>query len=192
MSTAERPWRCFVAVPIGAELREALAEHVARLRRLDGADAAWRWTDAEGWHVTLAFLGATEPAAVPGLGRSLATVAASHVPFELATGGHGAFPSRGRARVLWYGLADADGQLGRLARETQAAAGLDPEARFRAHLTLARARERDGTDASRLLSAHSPPGRVEVDRIVLYRSHLGRGPAQYEELASAPLTGDGP
>ena len=31
MSTAERPWRCFVAVPIGAELREALAEHVARV-----------------------------------------------------------------------------------------------------------------------------------------------------------------
>ncbi len=84
MSTAERPWRCFVAVPIGTELRTSLAEHVARLRRLDGADAAWRWTEAEGWHVTLAFLGATEPAAVPGLGRSLATVAASHVPFALS------------------------------------------------------------------------------------------------------------
>jgi RNA 2',3'-cyclic 3'-phosphodiesterase len=192
MSTAERPWRCFVAVPIPDDLRAALAEHVARLRRLDGADAAWRWTDPEGWHVTLAFLGATEASAVPGLERSLVTVAASHSPFAIVTGGHGAFPSRGRARVLWYGIADADGQLRRLARETQTAVGLDSESRFRAHLTLARARERDGSDASHLLSISSPPGQIAVDRIVLYRSHLGRGPAHYEELASAPLSGDGP
>lgn len=184
---AERPPRCFVAVPIGAELRAALAGHVARLRRIDGADAAWRWTDAEGWHVTLAFLGATDSSAIPGLGRSLATVAAGHAPFALATGSVGTFPSRTRARVVWYGITDADGQLRRLARETQAAVGLDPESRFRAHLTLARARERNGSDSSQLLSVTPPTGQVQVDRLILYRSHLGRGPARYEELASAPL-----
>jgi hypothetical protein len=28
---------------------------------------------------------------------------------------------------------------------------------------------------------------VAIERLVLYRSHLGHGPAHYEELATAPL-----
>jgi 2'-5' RNA ligase len=30
---------------------------------------------------------------------------------------------------------------------------------------------------------------LRVDRVVLYRSHLGRGPARYEALAAASLGG---
>jgi 2'-5' RNA ligase len=66
--------------------------------------------------------------------------------------------------------------------------GLPPDARFRGHLTLGRARDRFGTDASALLDrADGPVSRLEVDRLVLYRSHLGRDPARYEALSSAPL-----
>lgn len=190
MATADRPWRCFVAVPIPDDLRAALDEYVAHLRRLDGADASWRWTDADGWHVTLAFLGATDPDAVPALSRALAAVARDASSFALTSGSLGSFPGPARARVLWYGIADADGALRRLARAVQAAVGLEPEPRFRAHLTLARARDRLGADATALTSADPPPpGRIDVDRLVLCRSYLGRGPARYEALASASLGG---
>jgi 2'-5' RNA ligase len=185
----ERPWRCFVAVPIGGELREAVAACSSALQALPEAHA-WSWTDAAGWHVTLAFLGATDPARVPSLGRALAAIARRGGTFTVACGGLGAFPSRGRARVLWYGVTDTDGRLRDLAREVQAATGLQPEDRFRAHLTLARARDRSGTDAGPLLASGQPPeGQIEVDHMVLYRSHLGRGPARYEALAVAPLSG---
>lgn len=186
MADAQRPWRCFVAIPIGAELHAAVEERVQVLRSLPGADA-WRWTDAEAWHVTLAFLGATPPASVPRLAAALEDVARAHVGFGLDAGGLGAFPSRSRARVLWYGVADPDGRLRGLAGAVRTAVGLPEDDRFRGHLTLARARDRFGAEAASLLDVASPASRLDVDRLVLYRSHLGRGPARYEALATAPL-----
>jgi 2'-5' RNA ligase len=188
MAEDGRPWRCFVAVPIPDDLRRALAEYVARLRQVDGADARWRWTDADGWHVTLAFLGSTRPDAVPALRNALASVATDARAFSLTSGSLGSFPRPARARVLWYGISDGEERLAQLARSVQAAVGLEPEPRFRAHLTLARARDRVGTDATRMMAGDPPPpGRIDVDQLVLFRSHLGRGPARYEALASAPL-----
>jgi 2'-5' RNA ligase len=109
------------------------------------------------------------------------------------TGGLGAFPSRGRARVLWYGVGDPEGRLGRLARAVRAAVGLPPEDRFRGHLTLARARDRLGTDARGLLdNVPAPAVRLAVEQLILFRSHLGRGPARYEALATARLRGAAP
>lgn len=170
-------------------MREAVAACVTQLRARDDA-GAWRWTDPEGWHVTLAFLGATDPAEVPRVASALAGVAAAHEPFELDAGGLGAFPSTRRARVLWYGIADPGGRLAAVARELHDALGLEAGGRFRGHLTLARARDRLGTDASALLVGVTPAtARLAVDRLVLYRSHLGRGPARYEALTTAPLGG---
>lgn len=187
----DRPWRCFVAVPIGPELRAAMEDCAGHLRDRAG-DADWRWTEPEAWHVTLAFMGATDPALVPGLGSALSEVAVDHEAFELRAGGLGTFPSRGRARVLWYGVADSEGRLARLARAVREAVGLPPEDRFRGHLTLARARDRLGTDAGGLLDIPAPETRLSVDRLILFRSHLGRGPAHYEALATAPLQGAAP
>jgi 2'-5' RNA ligase len=191
VAKSDRPWRCFVAVPIDTALREALAAITGDLRGRPGAEA-WRWTDADGWHVTLAFLGATDPAAVPRLASALVTVAGAHPPVALAAGGLGAFPSRTRARVLWYGVADPHGALRRLAHSVADACGLAADGRFRGHLTLARVRDRDGTDAAALVEAPTEPATLRVDRLVLFRSHLGRGPARYEAIATAALRGGSP
>jgi 2'-5' RNA ligase len=188
MSPDHRPWRCFVAVPIDEELRAGLSKAVGDLRARDGADA-WRWTDAEAWHVTLAFLGATDPGSVPRLSSAVAAVARTHRPFTVVAGGLGAFPGQRRARVLWYGVADPRGELRRLAGDAARAVGLPDEDRFRGHLTLARARDRHGSDASSLQEVAVAPGFLRVDRLVLFRSHLGRGPARYEALATLPLGG---
>lgn len=189
MPAQDRPWRCFVAVPIGPDLREAVAACSTALQARAPAHD-WRWTDAAAWHVTLAFMGGTDPAAIPGISGRLARLGEDEAPFTLAAGGLGAFSSRSRARVLWFGIADPDGRLRRLARDVQRAAGMEPESRFRGHLTLARLRNGHETDASDLLGdAPAPTLPFEVDRVVLYRSHLGGGPARYEELAVAPLTG---
>ena len=191
MADAELPWRCFVAVPIDSELRAAI-ERVARdLRARPGAEG-WRWADAEAWHVTLAFLGATDPDQVSRLSEALERVGAAHDAMELPVGGLGAFPSRARARVLWYGISDAGGSLRQLAEAVRGALGMVTDERFRGHLTLARARDRFGTDAGALVDAPAPTSRLVVDRLELYRSHLGRGPASYEALTTVPLRGVAP
>ena len=189
-------WRCFVAIPLPDGLRSALEAAVAGWRaEADGARL--RWTDPAGWHLTLAFLGSVEPDLVPRLVDAIAGAAAAVQRHALRAGGLGAFPSPRRARVIWYGAGDPDGSAQHLADEVRRRLNawvpqLAEEKPFRAHVTLARARDERGMDVSDWLQRHSAPGGViPIDRVVLYRSHLGRGPAQYEALASAPVGSGG-
>ena len=179
-------WRCFVAVPIAEALRNDLRSEVARWRT-EEAVSGLRWTDPEAWHVTLAFIGATEPPLVPEHRDRLAAVAGAHAATISVTGGLGAFPSPARARVAWYGVEDQDGRLARLAADVAATLGLDASRPFRPHLTLARARRQPVDLRSWIASASAPAGVLTTDRIQLMRSHTGRGPARYETLASLKL-----
>ena len=131
-------WRCFVAVPLGDALRATLAETVEPWR-LEPVGPDLRWTDADSWHVTLNFLGPTQPTAIPGLIADLHEAVTTQAPFTVATGGLGTFPGSGRARSVWYGLTDADGRLATLAAAVGAPNPLQ------AHVTLARVRMRYGT-----------------------------------------------
>ena len=181
-------WRLFVAVPIGEELRADLAVSVAAWQARPELDGL-RWTDPATWHVTLHFLGATHPAAVDAITTSLEEVAARHEPMRLATGALGGFPSAGRARVAWYGVADRDRRLRRIAADVQATLAPEERPRFRAHVTLARARSEPVDLRPWIADAQPPPpdAGLEVGEILLMRSHLGRGPARYESLASLRL-----
>jgi 2'-5' RNA ligase len=183
----ERPWRCFLAVPIPESLRASLADAVAAVRSDPRVEAEWRFADPGGWHVTLAFLGATPVLSVGPLVDRVADAVGELAPFEVSTGGLGGFPSRRHARVLWYGVSCPDLRLRELARVVQAAAGLEDGAPFRPHITMARARDRRGADAAELTSAEVPAGSVAIQGMTLFRSHLGRGPAHYEVLAEVPL-----
>ena len=183
--TDER-WRCFVAVPIGEVLRDDL-RIVAESWRARTDLAGLRWTDPDAWHVTLAFLGPTEPATVPELIERLAEVAGAHEVSISATGGLGAFPGAGRARVAWYGVEDGEDRLARLAADVATALGLDASRRLRPHVTLARARRQPVDLRPWLSSGSAPEGTLTTDRIQLMRSHTGRGPARYETLAAMNL-----
>lgn len=189
MSAAEapRPWRCFVAVPLPPDLRAALHAWVAAARRDSDLDSDWRWTDPDGWHVTLAFLGATPAEAVPEIVERLTADLAGLSGFTVSAGGIGAFPSRGRARVLWYGVRDEGRRLADLARLVRGATGVEEASPFRAHVTLARSRDRHGLALPSLSVEGLPAADVPVSTVGFIRSHLGRGPAHYETLASIPL-----
>jgi 2'-5' RNA ligase len=185
--TAPRPWRCFVAVPLPGSLRDELRTWVAATRAAQDLEADWRWTEPDGWHLTLAFLGATPAEAVSAILERLARGLAGRAGFSVPAGGLGAFPSRNRARVLWYGIQDRDGRLAELATMVRAATGTDDEARFRPHVTLARARDRHGTMVPALPIETLPVGEVPVSGVWLMRSHLGSGPARYESLGEVAL-----
>ena len=185
-------WRCFVAVPLPESLRSALADVVGAWRRdILGPDL--RWTDAAGWHLTLAFLGWIDAGLSDDILRRLVAPARDVRPIELAGGGLGAFPSPRRARVLWYGMTDAAGAARSLAEGiTKALAPIVPRVEegtpFRPHVTLARARAVRGIDLSAWIARRAvPSGVVPLERVILYRSHLGRGPAQYEPLGSVTV-----
>lgn len=179
-------WRCFVAVPIGRELRATLAPAVAAWSERPDL-AGLRWSEPESWHVTLAFLGAVPATDVPRVAGALETAGLGAEASELPTGGVGGFPSVSRARVAWYGVSDPAERLRSLAEAVRHALALPGSAPFHGHVTLARARSTPVELRPWVESAAPPEGSLVVDRIELMRSHLGRGPARYEVLATTPL-----
>jgi 2'-5' RNA ligase len=185
---SDERWRCFVAVPTPARLRAALAEASTSWRSRPDL-AGLRWAEPASWHLTLAFLGATDPDRVPAITAALAQAAAQHRPWRAATGGLGGFPSAARARVAWYGVADPDRALARLSAAIRAVVEIDQPAHFRQHITLARARREPVDLRAWIAEGGAPAGHLPVYRVQLMRSHLGRGPARYETLATATLGG---
>ncbi|MGH2688876.1 MAG: RNA 2',3'-cyclic phosphodiesterase, partial [Actinomycetota bacterium] len=134
--------RLFVAVGI-PERQKRSVEKAVQVLRLAIGDAG-RWVPRENWHATVKFLGEVPDAhlaeVLAVVGRN--TAAASRTTSALT--GVGAFPSLGRARVLWVGLSDAEGRLAALAaglEEALGEAGFRRESRpLHPHLTLARLR----------------------------------------------------
>jgi 2'-5' RNA ligase len=180
-----KPLRLFVAFDVPPAVRDAAEASVAPWReRFPRA----KWVPKQNQHVTLKFLGTTWPRLVPWVHGTVATVAQAHAPVPTRVLGLGAFPKARRARVLWVGLDDTATDLARIA------AGLDealsrefaPEKRaFTPHLTVARFDppvELEGLEDAELVSEP-----FEIDRIVLYRSHLRRPAPVYEELGAFAL-----
>lgn len=178
--------RTFVAVPMGAEARHRLAHLV------DGADPIpGRALHPRKWHLTLRFLGEIDAVQLDRVTASLDQSDLGEA-FPMRWGGLGAFPRPRKATVLWVGVDRGEAELVALAEaveESVVAAGLPPEERpFRPHLTLSRIRPPQ--DVAVLVDATAPLGvAMDVDRVALYRSHLGGSKgARYEELESFPLS----
>jgi len=189
--------RLFYAVPVPADARAKVGELIDRVQSSVGDGMARiRWVRVDGLHLTLRFLGATPARLQPALAAAADTVASAAAPFEVALSGGGAFPSLSRPRSLWVGvseggdgLTDLADRLSQLAREV----GIELETRpFAAHLTLGRTDGvRLGPAAARALAdaASAIDIRFTADRVVLFRSLLGGGPARYEPLHEARLGG---
>jgi 2'-5' RNA ligase len=186
-----KPLRLFVAVEIPERAKRAVEEAVAPIRE---AFPRSRWAPIENWHVTLTFLGSTYPRLVSWVRESTEGVAAEHGPVITRLTGLGSFPSPNRTRVLWVGLDDPDGRLAAVAAglEEAFAAEFEPEGRaFTPHLTVARSDPPLRLDPT-VLATPVIASAFTIDRLVLFRSHLGRPAPRYEELEGFPLGGPAP
>lgn len=179
--------RLFLAVDPPDDARRRLVATIAE--QLDGRPLPGRPSPPENWHLTLRFLGDTDEV---GYERLLATLDQAELPAAFAAGfdGLGAFPRPERATVLWVGIDPGRDALAELANQVEdavEAAGWAPEERpFRPHLTLARIWPHQDVRPV-LAKVHPTVPPWPVDAVRLYRSHLGRGPARYEELEVFPL-----
>jgi 2'-5' RNA ligase len=182
-----KPIRLFVAFDVPSAVREAADASVAPWRaRFPRA----KWVPPANQHVTLKFLGSTWPRLVPWVHETVAAVAAAHAPVPTRVLGPGAFPNARRARVLWVGLDDAKGRLVRIAAALDEAFSREfaPEKRgFTPHLTVARFDPPVPLEGLEEVELVSEP--FDIDRIVLFRSHLRRPAPAYEELGAFEFGG---
>jgi 2'-5' RNA ligase len=186
--------RLFIGLPLDEAARERIAAIVEGVRATEPAGRGVRWVRLDGLHLTLRFLGPTPESRLAALAEAIQAAAAGSEPIGLRIAGAGAFPTRGRPRALWLGITDGTDRLGVLAGRLEEAlerAGWAREERpFRPHLTLARADGvRSGPDTVAALAAAVGDTSIDarLDRIVLFESITGTGPARYEPRAQALL-----
>lgn len=172
-------------MPVPEAQRAAMADFLAACA---AAAPLFRWTPISNLHLTVRFIGSIDRGLVEAIADRLA--ARSLRAFDLELGGLGTFGRGRHVRVVWDGLRRGAEAVAALAAEVEAecaTAGLVAEKRpFQAHLTLARARPRDGAE----LPALPEPPAVSpwrASELVLYASRFSRAGATYEPLRAVKL-----
>jgi 2'-5' RNA ligase len=167
--------RLFVSVEPPAAVLDRLSSLVSSARSAPGG-ANVRWAGRDTWHMTLRFLGEVDDPApvIEALSdASLPAVTAVLGPTVELLG----------KRVVMVPVSGL-GELADAVVEATADFGEPPEDRaFRGHLTLGRL----GRSSRPACLGEPVAGEWRVDALALVRSHLGDGPARYENLFRRPL-----
>ncbi|MGH3651169.1 MAG: RNA 2',3'-cyclic phosphodiesterase [Acidimicrobiia bacterium] len=183
MSDGPLVGRVFVAAPLPPDVRFALGERVSEMA------VPGRVAPADNWHVTLRFLDTVDRVTYERFLSELGRMG-EQFSFPASLDGFGAFPNPRKATVFLAGVGRGSADLAllnELAEEAAVSSGLLPEERpFHPHLTLSRIRP--PVDVRHLIEEDLDLG-WRCDRVVVFRSHLGRGPARYEPLDSVNLIG---
>ena len=188
--------RLFIAIELTEALRTSLAALQNDLKR-QLSPRVVRWTNPDGIHLTLKFLGDTPADRVEAIARAMEAAAVSFAPFSFTVAGFGCFPNLRRAKVLWVGLPEMPKALAGLQRATDlhlTRLGFDKETRsFSPHLTLGRVnKDISRADREKLVGVVAQAqvgvlGTVPVLETVLFQSDLRPGGAVHTALARAML-----
>lgn len=189
---ADRLVRLFIALPLPEQTRRALDKIIQDLKR---GSAAVRWVRPDHIHLTLRFLGDTEPSQIPALAALIDSAAGAHPTMSLSLDRLGAFPNLRSPRVYWIGSADQQAVEGLQAlaatiEQGVQERGFEPEKKlFKPHLTLGRVKQPDNRDRlGQLIETYRMPAlRVPLTEIVLFQSTLTPQGPIYRRLHASPL-----
>jgi 2'-5' RNA ligase len=197
-----KTFRAFIAVGLPEDVRRWLREARALLQgRIPSASV--RWTNPNGIHITLKFLGEIPVESASVIRSAMEAAAAQRCPFTLVVEGLGCFPNAGRPRVIWAGVRreEALDDLNARLEEGLERIGFPKERRaFSPHLTLGRVREgvspKELGEIGRMVTGApcSPPIAMEVTGYSLFKSVLRPTGAEYsvQYRASFPPGSAGP
>ncbi|MGA2072936.1 MAG: RNA 2',3'-cyclic phosphodiesterase [Terriglobia bacterium] len=180
--------RAFIAIDLPESIRGTLRRKQTAFRSVSPAA---RWTQLEGIHLTLKFLGEVPDHKVREVSEGLKKLGPFE-PFAIRVKGFGFFPDGRRPRVFWVGIEES-ASLIRLAEQVDKAMGAIGFAReeraFRPHLTLARFGEPQAQPA--LQTAISQQGEqdlgdFEVSEFFLFESRLSPQGAEYRKVERFP------
>jgi len=184
-------YRLFVAVALRENTEAHLDELVDAARVEVGRE--FRPVPRGKRHVTLCFIGDTDPANIDDMSSDLGREIGQVDAFEMVVEGAGAFPKPERARVFWAGVRAGARRLVNLSTRItdvlQARHDHRPENRpFHPHITLGRVRGRH-VDLSDVIRAHEHVrwGIDPVAEVHLLRSQLHPDGARYTVLERFPL-----
>jgi 2'-5' RNA ligase len=186
--------RSFLAFELTPDIKSMVKDISEDVRRT-GLDL--KLVKVDNIHLTVVFMGNIRSEDVRAIEKEAGDVCFGFEPFEIALKGLGVFPNTRRPRVLWLGL-DMDTERISSFRdslqERLLTFGINEEKRaFTPHLTLGRFRRPERHDPllgdiiSRYADIKTPVGRLE--ELVMFKSELRPGGAEYTKLNAFPLKG---
>jgi len=186
------PIRIFIAIHIPDNIKT----EISRLQNsLQSYGERIGWTRPDNIHLTLKFIGDSQPQQVDAIAAALNEIAKDMQPFSFETSMPGAFPNLRRPRVLWVGVHDrlnCIGQLADLMDETLARHGVERNAfPFKPHLTIGRIREQP---QKAFLQAYAiadfPNLNAQVQDFLLMQNDLRKTEKVYTVLHKTSLSPD--
>ncbi len=185
--------RTFIAVNVPPAVLDTITRIQNRFKSL-GLHASW--VKPGNIHLTLKFLGDTDPDRISGIQNKLTETLTPCERFRLSLSSVGVFPGTQNPRVLWVGLKDDDGTLKTLQatiEKTLESVGFPIEQRpFSPHLTLARIKSPRGkkelkNELDAVNQQGIDPHPFDVGEIHLYESQLTPKGSIYTVLANFKL-----
>ena len=183
--------RTFVAVKINPTPR--MAQSIVEIRELLSGEKI-KWTDVFNLHLTLRFLGDTQPDTAAAISAKLEAVAGNIPPFSFSIEHTGVFPNFRSPRVLWMGIKDTGG-LNLLKNEVDEivnSAGFMPDDRpFKPHLTLGRLKYiKNRHKVKEVIEKYQGLFQKEsIDKFVYFESKLTPDGPLYSEIGKYQLSG---
>ena len=168
--------RTFIAVPLSAEICQAIGQIENNLKKLD---CNIKWVRPQNVHLTLKFLGDIKPKRIDVLKETFEDLFRNAGSIKIELTQLGAFPNIEHPRILWVGLKDDEQRIARLAsmlEEGLGAIGFKKEEKpFSPHITFGRIRSpRNLNLLSEAISDYSLPINLKqtAQNITLYESIL--------------------
>ncbi len=154
------------------------------------------WVSPLNFHLTLKFIGETEPEREAQIRAVLGQIRVE--PFILGVSGLGAFPERGNPKVVWAGVEPSHPRLFQLQHRVVDALfrlGIEPERRvYSPHITVARTLEASPQTVRQFLKRHGSFAceAFRVERFGLWRTlPAAGGGVHYGEVEGWPLVAEG-
>ncbi|MFZ0219007.1 MAG: RNA 2',3'-cyclic phosphodiesterase [Candidatus Aquirickettsiella sp.] len=169
MSTHD-PLRLFFAVELNSELRQALSQLIDELKQEPWGHRV-RWVHPENLHVTLRFLGTTNPEKISALAKHAHNAINTIEPFPLQLHNIRFFPSPTAPRAIAADIIPTSElfELANALEEVAANLGFTPETKpYLPHLTLGRIIHHHAPNLREELNLNTNP--MLVNEIVLFNS----------------------
>ena len=178
--------RSFIAIPLTPDIIDRIEKAQKELRSLR-ADV--KWVRPQSIHLTLKFLGNIEESQISAIAQKIQHVAGGYTSWPIHVKSLGTFPSLRNPRVVWVGIEDTSGQTimlqGQLEHALSTLGFAQEKRKFSPHLTLGRVKSSRGKKelVQYLVDEREKTfGKIQVDRVVLFRSELHPSGAIYTVL----------
>jgi RNA 2',3'-cyclic 3'-phosphodiesterase len=182
--------RIFIAVRVKAE--ETLSGTISAFQKGLGRDSI-KWTNQDNIHITLVFLGDTEPALIEPISAMLREKCEGTGKFDLRIKGSGVFKSIGDPRIIWMGIEPHKKLLllnGLIVDGLKKMNFRIDERPFNPHLTIGRIKHLYDRDALKSLIDKYHDSVIQVvpvSEVILYESILLQTGPVYKSIAETPL-----